>query len=380
MENSSGLLKNIKTFNKSVSRYFSEGKKEIALENLATLRLASLVGLFVSFFLFAVTPKIIPSWSVTNEYFFILPILAGSFLFSYFYLKKEEKVNSLVVQIACILFYALMLADFIALSVFPYPNAPQIFITICYMFMPALLTQRPRTTFGIMLCSEVVFVILIYRYKPPQCVEQDLFNSMAAGIFSMIESLITTRLRVRNYEARAKLRMLSMTDSLTGILNKTAFEENCAMLMNDIEGLPNCALIVMDLDNFKDINDKYGHQTGDETLAAVGTMLKKNFRYTDLVGRIGGDEFCILMRDVYRCELARMKLERIMSSLENLKLPQEDIKLTGSFGCAVNLNGRVTYLRLFKMADEALYSSKAAGKMQYTLVEINSEEEKPCEA
>ena len=352
-------------------QYFSRGRYEIARDNLATLQIAGAAGGTMALLFFAVTPLIMPGWQVTAEYWFVVPILLGAFLFAFFYHRRTASPDPRVVELASALFYILLLADFIALSVFPYPDTPQIFISLCFMFMPVLLNQRPAVLLGVMLTAEAVFVVLAARYKTAFSLQNDLFNTAAAILFSLVIMVITNRLRCRDYSVRMKLEQLSETDALTGLMNKNAFEECSAAYLRGPEAAGGCTLLVLDLDEFKQVNDLYGHPVGDAMLTAMGQILRSTFRQSDLVGRIGGDEFAVLLRGVGSTAVPESKCAALRARLDELVV--EGVALHGScsVGGAAYPGARpISYADLFRTADEALYGVKRTGKGQACILPL----------
>lgn len=340
--------------------FFLESRVDNARDNLVTMRIAGSVGAVVSGIFFLITPYIIPSWSITLEYVLVVPILALAYFFALIYQKRAER-HPRVVEVASALFYALLLADFIALSVFPYPGTPQIFISLCFMFMPALLILRPSVLLCLMAAAELVFLYLASRFKTTFSLENDIFNTIAALFFSLIIMVTTNRLRCRNYRARMTLEKLSQTDALTGLLNKKAFEACCAAYLLSREGA-SCALLLLDVDDFKQLNDTYGHPAGDELLAEVGAVLLRSCRQTDLVGRVGGDEFAVLLRDIHDPAAVERKCEALHRDFAGVRTEAAPVRLRCSIGVAVPDRPAATYLELFQQADQALYAVKRAKK------------------
>jgi diguanylate cyclase (GGDEF)-like protein len=148
-------------------------------------------------------------------------------------------------------------------------------------------------------------------------------------------------------------------DGLTGVLNRRGFEEQAAKLL---AGNGQAVLILADLDHFKGINDTYGHDAGDEVLRRFGALLQDTARPTDLVGRIGGEEFALLLIDA-GMDRARLVAEGLRSGLEATRfpfLPSQD-RLTASFGIAPREQGR-NVRNMMKAADRQLYAAKAGGR------------------
>lgn len=152
-------------------------------------------------------------------------------------------------------------------------------------------------------------------------------------------------------------------DPLSGLKLRRSFETTAMQTLEDNRGTDTAlCMIVADLDHFKRVNDIWGHQAGDQAIAAFGELVRKTVRATDLCGRVGGEEFCIL---VYNCELAAAeglanRIRRKFSELE-LDALSPDIRLTASFGVTQWRSGE-GYGKLFARADAALYRAKASGR------------------
>lgn len=167
---------------------------------------------------------------------------------------------------------------------------------------------------------------------------------------------------IKNQE---ELRIRAEIDEMTHLYNKAASEKNISdTLMN----FPNklYALMVIDIDNFKAVNDMWGHKVGDHTISVVAGIIASQFEKTDIVGRVGGDEFVVFMRNPSSKEDGREKASRIIELIknkENLSIPEQ---ITVSIGLSFTDSESENYVTLFKKADEALYNSKKAGKGCYT--------------
>ncbi len=160
---------------------------------------------------------------------------------------------------------------------------------------------------------------------------------------------------------KSKLRLDAETDLLTGVLNKLSAEKYIDEYMKD-EGKSGFFYII-DLDNFKSINDNYGHAFGDEVLRAVGKRLITEFRATDIIGRLGGDEFCVFLKDLTSEEEKNKQIERMRGVFKNFQAG-ELIKFnpTASIGGAEFPKHGKTFQEIYKAADRALYDVKKSGK------------------
>ncbi|MEE9315198.1 MAG: GGDEF domain-containing protein [Rhizobiaceae bacterium] len=164
-------------------------------------------------------------------------------------------------------------------------------------------------------------------------------------------------------QAMAAVQMQADTDELTGLARRGRFEQNAKRIFAQEKRTPlPVSLIVMDIDNFKSVNDKHGHLAGDAVLAQVGDMLKTSSRETDIIGRIGGEEFAILLWNA-DIKGARLVAETLRTSMENCDFGDllDGENCTASFGVAQLEQGE-SYKQLFDLADRALYRAKNTGR------------------
>ena len=161
-----------------------------------------------------------------------------------------------------------------------------------------------------------------------------------------------------------KLKIQASTDPLTKLLNRRALEEKTRQILKRESELT--AVCLMDIDNFKNINDVFGHIAGDKVLAAVSLCLKRNIRKEDIIGRVGGDEFVILLRHILSPEDARERMRDICSLFADV---QGQHKVSSSVGIAVFPRDGTEYRVLFDKADKALYQAKNMGKNRCILYE-----------
>lgn len=161
------------------------------------------------------------------------------------------------------------------------------------------------------------------------------------------------------------LRRLLVTDQLTGIFNRIQLDEVLAAeLVRSMRYERSFSLIMMDIDDFKSVNDTYGHLVGDEVLKAMAKILQSRIRATDTLGRWGGEEFMVVCPEI-GLEQAAQLAELLRVSIEGTAFPGPGEK-TASFGVAAYRKGD-TFEILVERADKALYQAKDAGKNRVML-------------
>ncbi len=167
-------------------------------------------------------------------------------------------------------------------------------------------------------------------------------------------------------QAAQALQSRAEQDSLTKLLNKDAARKQAEEYFSRYSGSTGGALLIIDLDNFKQVNDSHGHLFGDSVLVKVAQEIRKIFRGQDIVARIGGDEFLVVMRGVTDQILVEQRCRQLIQILGNAfksyKLP-----LSCSIGIAMAPAHGRSYVELFQHGDQALYRVKAAGKNNYAI-------------
>lgn len=168
---------------------------------------------------------------------------------------------------------------------------------------------------------------------------------------------------------RKNLELKTRTDGLTGLLNKATFEKEVRDFVdkNSTEG---SCFIFLDMDHFKDINDTFGHSVGDQVIKDNAKKIQLLFANFDLVGRFGGDEFCIFVKEIPRDTLID-KLKFAVKKMEQ-EYPYEGgvVKLSASIGAAYCKREKISFKEFLDVADNAAYTAKDNGRNCYILKDI----------
>ncbi|MEG0017216.1 MAG: sensor domain-containing diguanylate cyclase [Hydrogenoanaerobacterium sp.] len=158
-------------------------------------------------------------------------------------------------------------------------------------------------------------------------------------------------------------------DLLTGLYNKSSMEKYVdEFLQSDIGTIGRHAFLMIDVDYFKSVNDNFGHAFGDAVLSQIGQKLKELFRDVDIIGRIGGDEFVVFMKNVSRSKVAFAKAQEICDKIsDTFKKNDIEHKITASIGISFFKEDGETYAELYRHADTALYVSKEKNRNRFTV-------------
>lgn len=161
-----------------------------------------------------------------------------------------------------------------------------------------------------------------------------------------------------------KLLTKAETDLMTGLLNKATTESKIKACLRELNGNSYNVLMLIDIDDFKNINDTYGHLKGDEVIIDIANTIKEYTGEYDLAGRLGGDEFCVYFSNLLDTQVACEKAELIAGRLRELYPTGNSCKVTLSIGIA-STNEQIPYSVLLEEADTALYQAKLNGKNCY---------------
>jgi len=182
----------------------------------------------------------------------------------------------------------------------------------------------------------------------------------------MINGKPKAMISLRQFEVAYKdLLTKSRTDHLTGLSNRRHFLEELEQELARSKRFGTALSIAMiDLDNFKRVNDTYGHDVGDDVIRAAAKILKDEFRNYDEIGRLGGEEFAVVLPNTDLAS-AKMACERVIKSIRAHRVPTEhdgEIKFTASFGIYQSHDASESPRRVLKYADTLLYRAKQAGR------------------
>ena len=197
-------------------------------------------------------------------------------------------------------------------------------------------------------------------------------EAVRAGADDFITKPVSSDYLISSLSTRAEryrsLRALIMRDGLTSLLNHTAIKEQLASeILQAGRNGSHLALAMIDLDNFKQINDSYGHATGDQVLRTLARLLRQRLRRSDIVGRYGGEEFAIIFPDT-TASTARKVLDQVRIAFAKIRQHSEDVEFSVTFsGGVADMAATTDADQLFEVADSAMYVSKQSGRNRITL-------------
>ena len=348
-------------------KYLYDARHEIAERNLGQLRALCLISVLLLLFFILLTPLIIKDWQIGWQHLLFCPALLMLYIVAVLYDENGQCSNKIITSL-CLVFESLVFSFVILIDIVGNNNVPVTFMPLLYISLPIMFILPFSLSYPLLFLFEGIYIAAIYFYKDPAVAQYDIFNSIAAILFSFIVAFATTRLRMSDYNIRIKYKKLSDYDLLSNIFNKNAFERYAKKyLKSDSDSTP-CALLIIDIDNFKIINDSAGHYIGDMILSQIGNSLPKIFEKGDIVGRFGGDEFVVLIKkNILQAEIESL-CNKLQSQIMSIDVLDSSYSITCSIGCAISDGSINDFDQLFRQADKALYKSKNNGKNTYSII------------
>ena len=171
--------------------------------------------------------------------------------------------------------------------------------------------------------------------------------------------------------SQIELQRLADTDPLTQLPNRRVFFRAAELALKQAARRgATLSLLIIDADHFKELNDSYGHTTGDKALVAIAGVLKANFRPNDLISRVGGEEFAVLLMDI-NIDKAEVLAQRVVDKVAASPLSEPNAIIEYSVSCGIaDTQAGYELQSLFKAADDAMYTAKERGRNRVALQDV----------
>jgi len=249
------------------------------------------------------------------------------------------------------------------------PTVPAASFIAILLITPMFMIDKPFFM-TINLCfASSFFLIWMYHIKPYNIWRIDVSNVVPFTLVSILINIISNSIRIKEFVLRREINIQKDMDELTGLKNKGALTRAINKYLADktsTKGL----MFMLDIDRFKAINDTYGHDIGDFVIAQLGHFLGEHFTHQEIVGRFGGDEFIVFIKNSDDKQEAREIAESIVKGASDfIKLPDNSKKVSVSIGIAIYRGEENNYSEIFKKADTALYTSKANSQERFFIYE-----------
>ena len=347
--------------------YYRETRAEAAESNIKNLKTISTAAVALIIFCYILTPIVVKDWNLRIQHVMFLPALLACLAAAWIYIRKKNK-NYWVVFFLCLIFDAIILSFCMAVDVFASYTTLASYMPMMYIVLPTLFIIPQKYIYAMLSATELLYLIMENHFKVPEVAQYDIFNSIVGFVFSVVIIQIILNLRLKDYRLRQRYQDLSTRDALSGMLNKEFFREAVDEYL-DTKGMrtPH-AMCIVDMDDFKLINDNYGHNMGDKLLQLEGRILSETFRSTDILGRFGGDEYVVFIKDTADRKVLSEKADLIQTKLQQRASEELSVETSCSIGFVTAEAGKHSYDELFEFADRALYQAKNNGKKTYRIV------------
>ena len=206
-----------------------------------------------------------------------------------------------------------------------------------------------------------------------------LITTLAILTIALLTSVLDARMETRTAslaqsltEANRELTQLALHDTLTGLPNRVLLADRIDQAMSKVQEQGGCfALMFIDLDGFKPVNDAFGHHMGDQLLRAVGLRLREELRSQDTLARIGGDEFVLLVQLGEENDALNLAARQVGLIGRPFQVAEHDLQISASVGITIYPGNGYTAEELLMNADAAMYHAKGTGKNGYSFFDVS---------
>lgn len=340
---------------------FRKVKKDAYISNFDVWRILHLIMdvTFGLLLIFSMLNDFVAINRVSYLIAFIYSVIATVF---FFILKRDSLAAQLLIYLSISMLF--LFGAFITQNK---PTSPAISFIAFLLITPLFMIDKPFFMSIELVLASIIFLVWMYFVKDIEVWKADLMNTTIFTFVGILIHVMVNSFRIKEFVLIHKINEQKDTDELTGIKNKAALTRDInefIKLSSNNKGI----LYVIDIDYFKKINDTYGHDTGDVVLHKLGTYLKQKFINHEIVGRFGGDEFIVFLRNNDDVEAAKkFAAEIIEETAEQIKLPTEEFTFSLSVGLVVYRGKEKNYSELFKKADIALYKTKADRSIKFNI-------------
>ena len=338
-------------------------KKDAYISNFRVWRVLHIVMAAVFGILFA--GSFFSAMMAQNRVFYMIAFAYSAVAVILFFRLKQD---SLIAQLMIYLSISLLFV-FGGLISQNKPDIPSTTFIVLLVITPMFMIDKPFFMAFELCAASAVFLVWMYSAKIYAVWRMDLLNAVIFTGVGVILHIIANSIRIKEFVLTRTINIQKDTDELTGLRNKGALTREINNFLADGTA-GRGTMFLLDIDRFKAINDTYGQDVGDSVIHQLGRFLAGRFTRDEIVGRFGGDEFIVLIRDTDNTQAAcGIAGDIIAGASESVVLPDREQKISISIGIAMCRGGEKNYSEIFKKADTALYRSKADPANRYRVYE-----------
>ena len=249
------------------------------------------------------------------------------------------------------------------------PTAPGTTFIALLLITPIFMIDKPFWMTIELVLAATIYLLWMKGVKPHNIWATDLVNVSIFTIVGTFLNIIANSIRIREFILTREINIQKDTDDMTGLKNKGALTREINRFLAD-ESCNKGFMFMLDIDRFKAINDTYGHDIGDSVIVQLGNYLGSKVKSDELLGRFGGDEFILVVKNSDSESSAKKLADEIIKGASStITIPDTDEKISLSIGIAIYRGEEKNYSELFKKADIALYKSKADKNQRFYIYE-----------
>ena len=364
-------------------KFLVDGKRTIAKENIRALSFISCASALLAVASVILT-LVFDIRELSNAQVILIPVLLLYAIGSTLYYTKG-RANPKIVFLLCLSFEIVVFAFIMIVDIFQgvissdgmiYGFQPTSVGKIAYpaIYMPIVITALAAGIFFSSKVSNLLNIIVTVTFIVVDLFvkvedewswvrQYDIFVMLLGFCFATIVATHCRDSKILEFTTKMKYKSLSMRDPLLeNVYNKRGYEDAIDNYLVSNNPNVSCAFIVLDLNDFKHINDNYGHDMGDQILHCMADTLVSLFRDTDIIGRFGGDEFIVLADGLNDMDAVEKKCRYIAELIGKRAQETGAIKVFSSLGAIICDRQRVDFDHLFELADQAMYEAKEMGR------------------
>lgn len=364
MENKLERTEKIKLFdiNKLSKKYMIDNSDEVRISNQRMLKTISVIYLIVIIAYNIIVPIFFSDWGVNYVYqialiahVIVLPIILLR------YRKTPRSLKEIQVVSGIVQLYVMTFVVIVSILPFEYEQ-PAVYFAPIAMGFAVIFVYSFRTAVILYCIEALTMIVTSFIFKSTEVFNVNMFSTVLSIVIGIYMMYVLYSNRARESKHRKKLRKMGQTDKLTNIYNRAATEMMSQEYMQANRNTK-YALMIIDIDEFKSVNDTYGHQTGDMVIQSVAKIIEDAAGANNIAGRMGGDEFMIFVRSWDTMDDIKEIAGQILNNAKKIEMPDDRVHISCSIGvCALKEDEWMEYDDMFSCADKALYYIKENGK------------------
>ena len=314
------------------------------------------MGIIITTAILILGKPLAPYFAFNGQVLILFFIAILLYFFTKFYLVHEKQFSTFVFYIII----SLVMGIGIVMGTFLDRNVPSITVMVFMCVLTLFVIDKPWRVILFISISALIYIACCFYVKEYLLFLTDLMHLIAFYCLAIGINVLTLNERISHVENFVQYKLKSEMDLMTGVYNREAgLFKIKELVFHQVKG----AFIIVDIDNFKRINDSFGHMYGDMIIKEISCFIKDSFSQGDVVLRMGGDEFIVYSINLTKMEECKKWLEHLLDGLSASEIGREKgISVSISIGCTINDRPEVDFNRLYRESDRCLYVAKNSGK------------------